>query len=104
MRHDLFQNRPMEIKHIERGERGAFIVKADGERLAEMTYVKVGNTGFIIDHTEVDKSLRGQGVGEKLVKAAVEHARTNKLKIYATCPYALRVLGGDPEFSDVFSG
>jgi uncharacterized protein len=41
-------------------------------RLAEMTYVTAGESGFIIDHTEVDQSLRGQGVGEKLLDEAVK--------------------------------
>lgn len=94
----------MDIKHLERGERGAFIVKEDGKCLAEMTYVNVGETGFIIDHTEVDDSLRHQQVGEKLVAAAVAYARSNKLKIYATCPFALKVLTETKEYSDVFNG
>ncbi|MBX3244336.1 MAG: N-acetyltransferase [Acidobacteria bacterium] len=92
-----------DIKHIEHGGRGAFIVKIDGKRLAEMTYVTVGDTGFIIDHTEVDKSLEGQGVGKELLAAAVAHAREKGLKIYATCPFALRELTNTPEYHDVFS-
>ncbi|MBX3287790.1 MAG: N-acetyltransferase [Acidobacteria bacterium] len=92
-----------EIKHIERGGRGAFIVKSDGKRLAEMTYVNAGDTGFIIDHTEVDDSLKGQGVGKELLAAAVEYARANRLKVYATCPFALRELNNTPEYHDVFT-
>lgn len=94
----------MDIKRIEKNGRGAFIVKEGNDRLAEMTYVNVGNTGFIIDHTAVDDSLRGQKVGDKLVAAAVEHARENGLKIFATCPFALKVLGSTPEYGDVYSG
>lgn len=93
----------MDIKHIEHGGRGAFIVKGDGKRLAEMTYVNVGETGFIIDHTSVDDSLRHQNVGRKLVAAAVEYAREKKLKIFATCPFALKVLSSTPDYFDVFS-
>lgn len=94
----------MDIKHIERGGRGAFIIKKDGKRLAEMTYVNVGESGFIIDHTDVDESLRHQNVGKKLVASAVEHARSKGLKIHATCPFALKVLSSTPEYSDVFGG
>ncbi len=67
-----------------------------------MTYVAAGENAFIIDHTFVDESLRGQKVGDKLVAAAVEYARENGLKIYATCPFALRVLTNTPEYHDVF--
>ncbi|MGE3467053.1 MAG: GNAT family N-acetyltransferase [Pyrinomonadaceae bacterium] len=94
----------MEIKHIERGGRGGFIIKGGSRRLAEMSYVNAGETGFIIDHTEVDESLRGQGIGEKLLAEAVRYAREKKLKIYATCPFALRKLQDNEDYADVFAG
>jgi predicted GNAT family acetyltransferase len=95
----------VEIKHIEKGGRGAFLIRGeDRERLAEMTYTTVGTSGFIIDHTEVDDSLRGQGIGDKLLAEAVTYAREKSLKIYATCPFALRKLQGNAEYADVFGG
>ena len=94
----------MDIKHIELHGRGAFVIKGEHKRLAEMTYVTVGDTGFIIDHTEVDESLRGQKVGDKLLAEAVKYAREKDLKIYATCPFALRKLKDTPEYADVFGG
>ena len=95
----------MEIKHVEKGGRGGFLVRdEDGKRVAEMTYVTAGDSAFIIDHTEVDPSLRGQGVAEKLLAAAADYARENKLKIHATCPFALRKLQEGDEFKDVFGG
>lgn len=94
----------MEIKHAEKGGRGGFLIREDGKRLAEMTYVTAGETGFIIDHTEVDESLRGQKVGDKLLAEAVKHAREKGLKIFATCPFALRKLTDNPDYADVFGG
>lgn len=94
----------MEIKHVEKGVRGGFLIREDGKRLAEMTYVTAGETGFIIDHTEVDESLRGQKVGDKLLAEAVKYARAKGLKIFATCPFALRKLTDNPEYADVFGG
>lgn len=95
----------MEIKHVEKGGRGGFLIRGeDGNRLAEMTYTTAGETGFIIDHTEVDPSLRGQGIGEKLLDEAAKYAREKKLKIHATCPFALKKLQGSDEYSDVFGG
>ena len=95
----------MEIKHVEKGGRGGFIIRADdGGRLAEMTYTTAGETGIIIDHTEVDGSLRGQNVGESLLAEAVKHARLKGLKIYATCPFALAKLKENAEYHDVFGG
>ena len=95
----------MEIKHVEKGGRGGFLIRGeDGKRLAEMTYTTAGTTGFIIDHTEVDDSLRGQKIGDKLLAEAVKYAREKSMKIYATCPFALRKLQNSEEYADVFGG
>ena len=92
----------MQIQHIEKGGRGAFIIRVDGKRRAEMAYQNDGDSAFTIDHTEVDDSLRGQKVGDKLLAAAVEHARQNNLKIHATCSFALKKLQGNADYADVF--
>ena len=94
----------MEIKQIEKTGRGAFLIKVDGKRVAELTYVNAGDSGFIIDHTEVDESLRGQKVGDKLLAEAVRYAREKGLKIYATCPFALKKLQENADYADVFAG
>ena len=92
----------MDIKHLEMKDRGAFVIKRDHERVAELTYTREGDT-INIDHTEVDESLRGQHVGQKLVDEAAEFARENRLKISATCPYASKILSRNSEYSDVYS-
>lgn len=50
-------------------------------------------------HTEVDPALRGRGVGEKLVRFAMEHARTHGLTVVPRCPFAKRWLERHPEYS-----
>jgi predicted GNAT family acetyltransferase len=50
-------------------------------------------------HTEVAPALRGQGIGEKLVRFAMEHARTHGLQVAPLCPYAKRWLEGHPEYA-----
>jgi len=95
----------MEIKHIENDSRGAFIIRGeDKKRVAEMTYSKAGESGIIIDHTEVDDSLRGQEVGDGLLAEAVKFAREKGFKIYATCPFALAKLQSNDDYADVFGG
>lgn len=95
----------MEIKHVEKNGRGAFLIRnEDGKRVAEMTYVTSGDSAFIIDHTEVDRELRGQGIAEDLLDAAAKHAREKNLKIHATCPFALDKLREEAQFEDVFGG
>lgn len=90
----------MEIQHDEHGRKGAFYIDEDGEWVAELTYIR--NEGTItIDHTEIDEKLRGEGIGEDMVRAAVQFARANGLKVRATCPYAHKVIERSPELQDV---
>jgi hypothetical protein len=66
-----------------------------------MTYTVAGSKLVIIDHTEVDESLRGTGAGQALVEAAVQWARTSGQRILPLCPYARSVFDRTPEFADV---
>ena len=91
----------MEIKHEETESKGSFYVEKGGERVAEMTYSKAGASRIIIDHTEVNKSLRGEGVGESLVEKGVKFARENNLKVVPLCPFAKKIIDETPEFQDV---
>jgi predicted GNAT family acetyltransferase len=92
----------MDIKHVEVSGRGAFLIKRDGERVAEMTYAVDDDGVMNINHTEVDQSLRGQGVGEQLLEAAAKFARETGKRVRATCPYALKKLSGNETYSDIF--
>ncbi|WP_250436770.1 GNAT family N-acetyltransferase [Hanstruepera flava] len=91
----------MEVKHTNNNQKGTFFVEIDNSRLAEMTYSKAGYDKIIIDHTEVDESLKGQGVGKQLVKAAVEYAREKQIKILPLCPFAAAVFKKQSEYNDV---
>jgi len=92
----------MELKHEQDGSKGAFYWDDDGRRLGESTYTMAGPEKLIIDHTEVDDSLRGTGKAAALVEAIVEYARENDLKILPLCPFA-RVMFGKKkdEWADV---
>jgi predicted GNAT family acetyltransferase len=68
-----------------------------------MTYTVAGSR-VIIDHTTVDDSLRGTGTGRKLVEAAVQWARSEKVKLMPLCPYARSVFDKTPEYADVLAG
>ena len=93
----------MNIERIEHGSKGAFLIKEENERLAEMTYSKAGENRIIIDHTEVSDRLRGTGAGKQLVAVAVDYAREHKIKILPLCPFAKSVFDRTPAFQDVLS-
>lgn len=91
----------MEIKQVNNATKGYFEM-VDGEKQAgRMTYSRIGDTKIIIDHTEVDNAYNGQGIGLKLVLAAVDYARKNNIKIIPLCPFAKSVFDKKPELHDV---
>lgn len=91
----------MEINHRKEENKGAFIATENGEKAGEMTYSKAGDTLIIIDHTEVDPTFGGQGVGKKMVLAAVDFARENNIKILPLCPFAKAAFDKDSTIQDV---
>ena len=89
------------ITHVLDGHKGAFVIDRDGTRLATMTYSLAGDEIIIIDHTDVDASLRGTGAGQALVAAAVAWARDSARKIMPLCPFAKSVFDKTPEYADI---
>ena len=95
----------MLIKQKQEGSKGSFYVEEASTMLAEMTYSMTGTKLMIIDHTEVSDELRGKNVGYQLLKATVEYARTNNIKIIPLCPFAKSVFDKkQEEFGDVLRG
>jgi predicted GNAT family acetyltransferase len=62
---------------------------------AFLTYVRAEDT-FDIQHTVVPRELEGQGIGSALVRAAVEHARSEGLTIVPSCSFARKWLARHP--------
>ena len=91
----------MDIQHNDGSSKGSFFIEKEGEQVAEITYSKAGNTTIIIDHTEVSDALRGENVGKKLVKRAVDYAREQELKVIPLCPFAKSVIERDESLQDV---
>ena len=52
-------------------------------------------------HTEVPDSLRGQGIGSRLVHGALEAARAGGLKVAARCSFVSAYISRHPEFNDL---
>jgi uncharacterized protein len=50
-------------------------------------------------HTEVDREAKGQGIGSKLVAAALEDVRDRGLSTKVVCPFVRAFLRRHPEYS-----
>ncbi|MDN3706134.1 GNAT family N-acetyltransferase [Myroides ceti] len=91
----------MNIEQINEGHKGYFKASENDAEAGRMTYTWVGDTKFIIDHTEVNPEFNGQGVGKKMVLAAVDYARKNNLKIIPLCPFAKATFDKNQDLQDV---
>jgi len=91
------------IEHQETDPEGAFYVERDGHRVAEMTYSRFSTSMIRVDHTEVDASLAGQGIGRRLLDGLVQWARATGTKVVPLCPFAKGQFDQDPSIRDVLA-
>lgn len=93
----------MEIHHQTDGNRGSFFIQKEGERLADMVYKMVGPNKMVIEHTEVDLKLKGQGVGVRLLEHLVEFVRKDNIKVVPFCPFAKATFRKREDLQDVLN-
>jgi predicted GNAT family acetyltransferase len=61
----------MKVKITQTETKGHAFLGEESKPLAQMTYSIAGPERIIIDHTEVDESLKGTGAGKKMLMALV---------------------------------
>lgn len=84
-------------------ENNRFYIEENGEMTAEIVFSPDGENTIVIEHTVVSEDLRGQGIGEKLVRKTVEYARKEGKKIHPQCSYASALFEKHEEFQDVLA-
>lgn len=67
------------------------ILKKEGQEVAFLTYECIGKT-LIITNTFVSLELRGQKIGERMMKEILKYASTHHYNVKATCSYAQHYL------------
>ena len=79
-----------------------FEIPLDGT-FAVLDYALQDGT-VIVTHTEVPPALRGRGLAEILVRAALAWIDGRGLKIESRCGYVSRFIGKHPEFQHLVAG
>ncbi len=89
-----------DVTHQE--DRGRFVVElGDGEE-AYLDYRERDDGTLDYAHTFVPESHRGEGLAERIVVEALEHARDRGLLIVPSCPYVRHVVEEEhPEFLEL---
>lgn len=85
------------VVHDTAGHR--FITEVDGHE-AELVYVPEDGAIAIV-HTGVPSQIGGRGVAGDLVKAALEFARAQGLKVMTRCAYAEAYVRRHREYDDL---
>jgi predicted GNAT family acetyltransferase len=76
-----------------------FVLRIDGERMGFLEYTRPDVGMMRIEYVEVDRSLRGSGLGRQLVEKAVAFARESNLRVVPICSYARAVIARDAGLS-----
>ena len=71
------------VRHVPDQQR--FAVDVDG--MMSVADYEIRGTDMVMTHTFVPPELRGRGLAEKLVRVALEHARTERLRVVPACSY-----------------
>ena len=84
--------------------RGRLVLIDDADReLGEMRYRREGKDLVVIEHTEVDRSLRGKHGGRRFFEGMVAWARQTGTKIRSECPFTTRMFEREPSSRDVLA-
>ena len=86
----------LNVEHNELAHKYSARIQGDE---AVVTYLEEGDT-VVFTHTVVPEAQRGRGVGDELVRQALEDVRRRGRKVAASCPFVVRYLERHPEYQD----
>lgn len=90
---------PEDLTVVHAPDASRFEIRVE-DHLAELKYRKRGET-ITFTHTGVPRALEGRGVGSRLVKAGLQYAREQGLKVVAHCSFVAAYLKRHPEYQDL---
>ena len=90
----------MDIEFVDNAESSRFELRAGDEVVGFLDY-RLRDDHIPMVHTEVDPALRGRGVGEAVVRHALEAARSGGVQVIPTCPFVKKFIERHPEYRDV---
>ncbi|HEX8262554.1 MAG TPA: GNAT family N-acetyltransferase [Allosphingosinicella sp.] len=86
-----------EVRNNEGEQR--YELEVDGEIAVAEYRLRPGRITFT--HTKVPEALEGRGIGTRLVKAVLDDARAQGLRVVPTCPFVKHYIDTHPEYGDL---
>ena len=94
----------MNVTVVDNGAESRYEARV-GDVLAGYSAYQNSTSIVIIEHTEVDPSFEGQGVGSALVQGALDDIRRRgDRKVLAVCPFVRVWLGKHRDYQDLVYG
>jgi hypothetical protein len=72
-----------------------------GEKVGEVEFSWEGEEVIIIDHTKVDPSQQGKGLGSQLIEQVVDKAKNENLQVMPICSYAKKKFMENEDYQSV---
>ena len=101
-RHMTAQQAPMDPTVRHNPEQSRYEISLDGEVVGIADYYPSGDA-LVFPHTEINAELRGRGLGEQLVRGALDDVRTAGRKIVPRCWFVAEFVEINPEYQDLVS-
>lgn len=95
----------LEVSHDEGA--GRYLLHDGGEAVGMLAYRPVGRPGdTLVDvyTTQISPSRRGHGLGEVLVRGALDDLRERGASVKASCWYVAEFLRDNPDYHDLREG
>ncbi|MBN8848909.1 MAG: N-acetyltransferase [Sphingomonas sp. 67-36] len=90
----------MEIVRDNRAEQ-EFELDVDGHRA--LAAYQIEGDRIVFTHTLVPKALEGRGIGSKLIRAALDSARDQGLKVVPQCSFVRAYIERHDEYRDLLA-
>ncbi len=84
-------------------DRSRYEMHDGGQLMAIAEFRRQGDV-VVFPHTVVDPSRRGQGLGEQLVRYALDDVRRNGDRVLARCWFVARFIEHHSEYQDLLAG
>jgi len=86
---------PNDAEVVDATDENRFVVRGDGAE-AELVY-RIESDRLELIHTGVPEEWGGRGIGGRLVRAALQRARSEHLTVVPWCPFASRWIRDHPD-------
>lgn len=83
-------------------EKKRFVIKVAGKEVYVEFEMK--DDKMDLDHTYTHPELRGKGLAAQVVRAALEYAKENNMKVIPTCSYVRSFISKNDKYKELVDG